>query len=181
MDRVLVIGCSAGGKSTVARRIGETLGIEVTHLDKVMWKPGCKLTRPEEEHGEIVDLLDRPRWVIDGNYTASLPMRLAKCDTIVMVDYPRSVCLMRALKRLVTHFGTTRPTMGEACPETVNLSLLKWIWEYPEKERPELMRQLRLHGSHAEVVILRNQRETDRFLNRLRSEHGQRKEHVGLR
>src|SRR4051812_38243430 len=112
MERVLVIGCSGGGKSTVARRLGELLGVEVIHLDKVLWKPGCKLVGPHEEPGEIEDLLERPRWVIDGNYTASLPMRLMRADTVVVVDFPRVVCLGRVMKRLWQHWGRTRPDMG---------------------------------------------------------------------
>jgi len=167
MERVLVIGCSGGGKSTVARRLGELLGVQVIHLDKVLWKPGCKLVEPHEEPGEIEDLLDRPQWVIDGNYTASLPMRLMRADTVVVVDFPRMVCLGRAVKRLWKHWGRTRPDMGANCPETFNLDLLKWIWQYPDKERPELMRLLREHGSHADVVVLRKQEEVDGWLRKV--------------
>lgn len=170
MDRVVIIGCSAGGKSTVARRLGEILGIETIHLDKLLWKPGCNLTPPEEEPREVAKVLDQPRWIIDGNYTVSLPMRLKRADTVVIIDYSRTLCLFRALKRVWQHFGKTRPDMGSQCPEQINLQFLKWIWDYPTSERPELLRQLQEHGAHARVVHLRSPRETEKWLAELNQE-----------
>lgn len=168
MDRVLIIGCSAAGKSTVARELGKILGIEVIHLDKLLWKPGCNLAEESEERRVVRELLDRPRWIMDGNYTASLPMRLTAADTIVLIDYPRPLCLLLALKRLLTYRGRTRPDMGTACPEQLNLSFLRWIWDYPKQERPELLKHLSLHGKHARLVSLRSPGESRQWLAQVR-------------
>ena len=40
MKRVLVIGSGGAGKSTLARRLGERLGLEVVHLDALYWQAG---------------------------------------------------------------------------------------------------------------------------------------------
>ena len=170
MDRVLIIGCSAAGKSTVARELGKTLRIEVIHLDKLLWKPGCNLTRETEEPQVVRELLGRPRWIMDGNYTASLPMRLAAADTVVFIDYPRPLCLMRAIKRLLTFAGRTRPDMGAACPERLDWNFFRWIWRYPRDERPQLLRHLEMHGSRARIVTLTSPKETDRWLEQVRQE-----------
>ena len=168
MDRILVIGCSAAGKSTVAREMGRILGLEVIHLDKLLWGPGCQLAEPRKECQAVLCLLDRPQWIIDGNYTASLPMRLAAADTVVVVDFSRLRCLGRAIKRLMQYRGRTRPDMGEGCPEQLNLEFLRWIWNYPRQERPQLFRQLDQHGGHTRVVFLRNPQEVERWLDELR-------------
>jgi adenylate kinase family enzyme len=169
MNRIQIIGCSAAGKSTVARTLGEILDIEVIHLDKELWKPGCQLTPPHEEPAVIERLLSgRERWIIDGNYTASLPRRLKAADLVVMVDFPRWLCLLRAMKRIFTYFGRTRPDMGKGCPETVNISFFRWIWRYPYDERPELVRILDSHGRHLRVVKLRGDWQTQRWLRALR-------------
>lgn len=168
MDRLLVIGCSAAGKSTVARDMGQILGLEVIHLDKLLWGPGCRLAEPHEECHAVRSLLDRPRWIIDGNYTASLPMRLAAADTVVVVDFSRVRCLAWAIKRLMQYRGRTRPDMGEGCPEQLNLGFLRWIWNYPHQERPQLLRHLDQHGSHTRVVFLRNRDEVNRWLDEVR-------------
>jgi adenylate kinase family enzyme len=44
MKRVLIIGSGGAGKSTLARTLGERLGIEVIHLDVHFWKPGHRWT-----------------------------------------------------------------------------------------------------------------------------------------
>jgi len=168
MKRIQIIGCSAGGKSTVARELGAILGIEVIHLDREMWKPGCELTPPHQEADVIERLLQRDTWIIDGNYTASLAQRLQAADLIIMVDFPRWLCMLRAIKRLFTYFGRTRPDMGHGCPESVNISFLRWIWRYPQDERPELMRQVRLHGTNTRIVKLRGHRQCRRWLNAVR-------------
>jgi adenylate kinase family enzyme len=167
--RIQIIGCSAAGKSTVARELGEILKIEVIHLDKELWKPGCQLTPPHEEPAVVEKLLEREeKWIIDGNYTASLPMRLQKAELVVMVDFPRWLCLLRACKRIFTYWGRTRPDMGHGCPETVNVSFFKWIWRYPYDERPELLRQLNEHAKHAKVVRLRGDWQVRRWLKAFR-------------
>src|SRR5258708_7719130 len=136
MDRVVIIGCSAGGKSTLAPELSPILGIDVIHLDKVLWKPGCRLSEPEEEPKAVRELLDQPRWIMDGNYTASLPMRLAQADTVVFIDLSRFRCLLRAIKRLFQFGGRTRPDMGADCPEQPNLRFLRRLSNYPQCQRP---------------------------------------------
>jgi adenylate kinase family enzyme len=180
MDRILIIGCSGGGKSTIARELSDILGIEVIHLDKVLWKSGCRLTHPQAEPDAVKSLLDQPQWIIDGNYTASLPMRLAEADTVVMIDFSRMRCLLRALRRLFQFRGTTRPDMGANCPEEFNLHLLRWIWNYPHVERPELVKQLQEHGSHAQVVVLKTPADVEHWLVEVRKIQNARKEiHAG--
>ena len=40
MKRILVIGSGGAGKSTVARKLGQLLDIEVNHLDRFYWRSG---------------------------------------------------------------------------------------------------------------------------------------------
>jgi adenylate kinase family enzyme len=86
---------------------------------------------------------------------------------VVFVDFPRWVCLVRAMKRLAKWSGRTRPDMGQGCPEAFNWEFLKWIWRYPREERPVLLQQIREHGRHLEIVSMGSQREVDRFLRSL--------------
>ena len=56
MERVLVIGPSGYGKSTVAREQGSALGINVIHLDAVFWNPGW-IETPRPQFREAVQEL----------------------------------------------------------------------------------------------------------------------------
>jgi adenylate kinase family enzyme len=165
MQRVAVIGCSAAGKSTLARQLGEKTALDVIYLDQLFWKKGCKLTPPDQEDAILQPLLHKSKWVMDGNYTESLPQRLRAADTVVLVDFSRLRCLARAMKRLIHFKGKARPEMSADCPEQLNFKFLKWIWQYPHKERPVLIELIRAYGYHANLITLRTQREIDRWLD----------------
>ena len=108
MRRVLVLGCPGAGKSTLARSLGEALSLPVVHLDKLWWKSGW-INRTEGEFDALLDaVLLGEEWVIDGNYLRTLPRRLERCDAVVLLDYPRRVCLFRALRRILSWRGRTR-------------------------------------------------------------------------
>ena len=40
MRRILIVGNSGGGKSTLAQKLGEKLTLPIVHLDVLFWKPG---------------------------------------------------------------------------------------------------------------------------------------------
>ena len=113
MKKVLVIGSGGAGKSTFATRLGELLGIEVIHLDQFYWRPGWVET-PKSEWLETVErLVRKDSWIIDGNYSGSLEIRLAACDTVIFLDIARSVCVWRLLKRVVRYRKKNRQDMAE--------------------------------------------------------------------
>jgi adenylate kinase family enzyme len=170
MRRVLVIGSGGAGKSTLSRRLGERLGLEVIHLDVAYWLPGW-VEPPKDEWARKVDeFCQRDSWVIDGNYSDTLERRLAACDTVVFLDLPRTVCVWRVLKRRVMYWATPRPDVAEGCPETVNAEFLLWVWNYPVRSRPKVLPLLEKYGADKKVVRLRSSAEVERFLNRLEGE-----------
>ena len=106
MKRVLVLGSSGSGKSTVAAALGAALGIEVIHLDSHYWQPNWTATPEREWRSRVRELIKRGSWVMDGNYPDLLEMRLERADTVVFLDYPRLMCLLRCVKRYLHHRNT---------------------------------------------------------------------------
>jgi adenylate kinase family enzyme len=140
--RVLVIGSGGAGKSTVARAIAAAAGLPLVHLDRLYWRPGWVPT-PTAEWAEVVgELVARDRWVIDGNYGGTMPVRFSAADTVVFLDTPRFRCLVRVTKRAVIHRGSTRDDMPPGCPERITWEFVRWIWTYPAIRRPGVLRML---------------------------------------
>jgi adenylate kinase family enzyme len=170
MRRVMLIGSGGAGKSTLAVRLGERLGLPVVHLDARHWHPGWVATPDPEWRREVAALAAAPAWIIDGNYGGTLDLRLAAADTVVFLDLPRRVCLWRVMTRTVRTAGRSRPDMAAGCPERVDreyLGFLRWVWTYPATRRPGVLRRLAALPPTTRVVRLRSQREVDAWLDAL--------------
>ena len=166
MERILIIGCGGAGKSTLARQMGEKTGIPVVHLDKLFWHPGWVESSKEEIDAKILAEMEKPNWIMDGNYNRTISMRLQHCDTVIYLDYPRITCMLGVIKRVITTYGKVRPDMGEGCPERFDWSFLKWIWGFNKKHREKYYRMLQ-EAQNVEVIVLKNRRQAKRFLESL--------------
>jgi adenylate kinase family enzyme len=167
MRRVLVIGSGGAGKSTFARRLGARLGLPVIHLDANYWNPGWVETPKDEWRRKVERLVEGNAWVMDGNYSGTLDVRLAACDTVVFLDLPRAVCVWRVLKRGLKYRNGSRPDMAEGCREKFNLEFLLWIWDYPKRTRPKIIELLESHSEDKRIVRLHSDADVERFFGGL--------------
>ena len=136
MERVIIIGCGGAGKSTLARKLGEKTGLPVVHLDQIWWAPGHwqHIEKPEFDE-KLAAELEKSQWIMDGNFNRTIPQRLAKCDTVIYLDYNRIMCLWGVIRRVIKSYGKTRPDMDEGCPERFDWEFLKWVWKFNSKNR----------------------------------------------
>jgi adenylate kinase family enzyme len=164
MERILVLGSSGSGKSTLARALGQALDIEVIHLDSHYWEPNWRATPDDEWPWVLERLLQRPAWVMDGNYPASLEERLNYADTVIFIDYNRLLCLWRCVRRFLIYRGANRPELAPGCYEKIDWDFLKWIWNYPRDVKPVVMDVLDRHSDEVEVIVLEDDRQVRAFL-----------------
>ena len=167
MERIIVIGCGGAGKSTLARQMGEKLGLPVVHLDQIWWSPGNWNHISEEDFDRrILEEMEKPQWILDGNFNRTLQLRLEKCDAVVYLDLPRLVCLFRWIGRVIKNWGHHRADMAEGCKEWFDLEFAVWIWRFNRKNRKRYYQLLgELEGKA--VYILRSPRAVKKFLHSL--------------
>ena len=91
MNRIAIIGLPGSGKSTFANKLGNKLGRSVTHLDKEFWT-----SQWEKRYATLEDwknfqqtLVKNDQWIIDGNYSSGIDIRLARADTVIFFDFPK--------------------------------------------------------------------------------------------
>ena len=99
MERVVVVGTSCSGKTTLARQLSRALGSSHVELDAIHWKPGWQ-ERPVDEVRQMAsDAVAGERWVMDGNYSSVRDIVWGRATTVVWLNYPFRVVLWRALSR----------------------------------------------------------------------------------
>ena len=164
MKKVLIIGCGGAGKSTLARRLGEKTGLPVVHLDQIWWEPGNWQHLSREEFDRRLALeLEKPRWILDGNFNRTMEVRLEACDTVIYLDYSRWVCLGSWIGRVIRNRGKARPDMAEGCGEWFDPEMAKWIWTFNSKNRQRYYSLLDgLEGK--QVIILKNRKQAEQLL-----------------
>jgi adenylate kinase family enzyme len=162
--RIAIIGPLGAGKSTLAVKLGQLLGIEVHHLDRLYWGDTWTATPPEEWQALLDRIVAGESWIIDGNFTSSLPQRLGAADTVIYLDVRPLTATIRATRRRVLHRWRRAPGMPGGARPMFNAQLFRWIWTFPSRGRPALLAQLEEPSVADKTVILRTRRDVRRFV-----------------
>ena len=100
---------------------------------------------------------------MDGNYNRTIEARLAVCDTVIYLDYPRIVCLKNWLGRVIQNWGHARADMAEGCAEWFDPEMAKWIWKFNKQNRSRYYALLE-KTENKNIVILKSRRQAEKFL-----------------
>jgi len=165
-ERLLVVGCSGGGKSTLSVKLSAKFNLDYLSIDRdVRWLPGWVVRDNELQRRIFQELVQQERWVMDGTSPSSFDIRLPRSDLVIWVRVPRRVALAGLARRVFKYFGKTRPEMADGCPEPIpDREFLSYIWFFDKREAPKVVSQLDKFGPQVTVVVLRSRREFDRLL-----------------
>lgn len=164
MRRVLVIGNAGSGKTTFAGALSEKTGIPVQHLDRLYWFGQWEHLHRDEFDQVLQTELEKERWIIDGNYDRTLPLRLSYCDTVFFFDLPTIACLWGATKRVLCSYGKSREDMGGNCPERFDRrqwELYRHIWTFNRKNRKHYYALLK---DRKDVVVFKSRRAARKYI-----------------
>lgn len=98
--RIIVVGPTNAGKSTLAVRLAQVLGAPFAELDALYWKPGWVGSEDDEWHPRLREIAGQEAWVVAGNYFRhTRPILWPAAETVVWLDLPLRVVLPRILRR----------------------------------------------------------------------------------
>ena len=99
--RIVVIGNSAAGKSTLARELSAVLGLPRIELDELFWAPGWQPKPAPVVRELVLQATAGPAWVADGNYGSVRPVLWPRANVIVWLNYSLPRVFWRGLRRTV--------------------------------------------------------------------------------
>lgn len=175
MKRLIVVGTTGSGKTTLAGQLSERLGYPHVELDALNWGPDWT-QRPNEEFLALVSqATSGDRWVVCGNYSRTRDKLWPRADTVVWLDYPLPVVLWRLWWRTLGRF---------ARQEELWNGNRERLWEHFFTRRSLFLWALQTYGrrrreypvlfgqpQHAHLKVFRFRRpgQTERWFSRLPS------------
>jgi adenylate kinase family enzyme len=161
--RIHITGNAGSGKSTFAINIGDILGLHVYGLDKIVWKEGWGKTPLHERKNLEEELAAKQQWIIEG--VSSIARQAA--DVTIFLDFPRSVCYLRCVKRNWRYLFSSRPGLPDNCPEIKIIpTLAKIIWQFPYMAKPIIVNEM--DAQNKEIITISSNGEISQFISKLR-------------
>lgn len=157
MKRVIIIGSPGAGKSTFARKLRDKTNLPLYYLDMVWHKPDKTNISEREFDNFLNDIIEKDRWIIDGNYQRTLAIRLKECDTVFLLDYPVKICLSGAESRI----GKKREDLPWIETE-FDSDFRQWITNFPEENLPQIYRMTEQYNKN--IIVFHSRKEADDYL-----------------
>ena len=169
--RIVVIGTTGSGKTTLARELACRLGVPHVELDALHWEPNWTPAESGVFSQRVTEALQGDGWVVDGGYSKVRNLIWPKATDVVWLDYALALKMSRlfwrTLRRSMTGeelWNGNRERFRNAflSRDSLFVWLLKTHWS-----RRRLFPQAFAQPEHAHlrVVRLRYPRETKRWLS----------------
>src|SRR3954469_21728476 len=126
--RVAIVGSGGAGKSWLTREVGRLAEIEPVHLDALYYDSDWRATPPDRWAQIQRTLVEGERCIVDGNYAATMEIRLNAADTIVFLDTSTFRRIARIVGRRFARRGPARPDVIGA--ERLNWKFLRYVATY---------------------------------------------------
>ena len=173
LDRVIVVGSSGAGKSTVARALSQRLGSHHVELDALYWLPDWKPRPADEFQAAVGRAIAQDRWVVDGNYAPVREIVWPKATAIVWLNYSFATVFAQVTRRTLRRV-VTRETLYSGNRESLRMSFFSresilWWMITTHRARRREYQQLFQDPRWAALTKLEfcKRAECDRFLRSL--------------
>ena len=168
-QRVVVVGVTSSGKSTLAEQLAKRFDLRYVELDALHWEPNWQAAPLEVFRARVQEALQSERWVVAGNYHVVRDLVWPKAQAVIWLDYPLLTVLWQLTRRNIKRWwtqellwGTNRERLWIHFKFWSTDSLYHWLFKTywrRKREYPQLLSQP--EHRHLKLIRLRQPRETE--------------------
>ena len=145
----------------------QRLGVPHIELDALRHGPNWTETPDPEFRERVAQLIDRPGWVVDGNYAMVRDLVWARATAVVWVDPPLPIIMAQVIWRSVSR-AVTRRELWNGNRERISTWLspghpIRWAWSTHAGRQREYLSLMQGHW-----LRLRSRAQIDAWLAGLR-------------
>lgn len=176
-QRIVVLGVTGSGKTTLAKELSKFYGFKYIELDNLFWKANWERSSDDEFIEKVTHALaESDTWVVDGNYTRA-NIIWEQADTFIWLDYPLRINFWRLWKRTWKRFLLQESLWDAGNTESLwrhfltTDSLFVWAWQsYPKKKEQYTVLFSSSDYAHCNLVRLQSPQETHDWLTYIKSD-----------
>lgn len=173
--RVIMIGTTSSGKSTLSRQLADLLDLDLVELDALHWAPHWHEVPDDIFLQRVRTALASEKWVVAGSYHIARDLIWPHAEVAIWLDYSLWRILGQLTRRIFTRWwtrellwGTNRENLWTHFKFWSTDSLYHWLfrtyWKR-RKEYPELLSQPRY--KHLQLIRFKHPGETEAWLQEL--------------
>ena len=166
MEKILIIRCPSSGKSTLSKVLAKRLNLPILHLDRVYHIDNTHQISREELKEKIHEFIkENDKFIIDGNYSATLAFRMQFATTIILLDFPTEICLSNIKAR--TKPGIVRDDIAPGFDNSIlEPEFVEFVNSFNETRLPRIYSLIQEFNGN--VYIIKSYDEMDSFLNSIK-------------
>ncbi|MCJ7717163.1 MAG: hypothetical protein MUO54_11680 [Anaerolineales bacterium] len=173
--RINVIGTSGSGKTTYGKKLAETLSISFLELDAIFWGPEWGFPTDEVFFPRLSSALEGDNWVLDGNYSRTLPIKWERVQSVIWLDFTFARTLYQAVTRAIPRlFSQEELWPGTGNRESIKMllsrdSIVLWTIKTYRRRRTKILGYMKEEKfSQIRFHRLGSPREAEDFLQKIR-------------
>ncbi|NJC67085.1 adenylate kinase [Planosporangium flavigriseum] len=156
--RILIVGISGAGKTTLGLRLAAILRIPFFEVDSLFYGPNW--TRREDFPAKVAEIAGQERWIVDSfGYCEVQSVLAPKADLILWLDYSRALVMRRVLSRSLRRAlrgEVRRDGNVERFRDWLRADFpVRWAWQHHHDRRRFFLNFLRDYASQGKVIRLR--------------------------
>ena len=102
--RIVVIGATSSGKSTLAKQVADRFKYDFIELDALHWEPNWKEASLEDFRARVETATKAGKWIVAGNYHIVRDIVWRKAEAVIWLDYSLGRIFWQLTRRTFTRW-----------------------------------------------------------------------------